>query len=81
MCAERNAIASMITSGESRIARVVAIQEDGRIALPCGACRETIRQLNPGNEDTQILLDLNDRKTAPLRQLLPDWWGAGRELS
>ncbi len=81
MCAERNAIASMITSGESRIARVVAIQEDGRIALPCGACREAIRQLNPGNEDTQILLDLNDRKTAPLRQLLPDWWGAGRELS
>lgn len=39
MCAERNAIANMITNGESQIDKVVAVMSDGRIGPPCGACR------------------------------------------
>ena len=35
-CAEPNAIASMITEGESRILSIVAVLHDGRIMPPCG---------------------------------------------
>ena len=31
MCAERNAIANMITNGESQIEKVVAVMPDGRV--------------------------------------------------
>ena len=48
MCAERNAIANMITNGESKIDKVVAVMPDGRIGAPCGACRELMVQLMPG---------------------------------
>ena len=42
MCAERNAIANMITNGESQIDKVVAVMSDGTVGSPCGACREYI---------------------------------------
>ena len=45
MCAERNAIANMITNGESQIDKVVAVMEDGNVGSPCGACREYMMQL------------------------------------
>ena len=40
MCAERNAIAYMITNGESRIDKIIAVAPDGKTASPYGACRE-----------------------------------------
>ena len=38
MCAERNAIANMITNGESKIVKLVCVMKDGG-RFPCGACR------------------------------------------
>lgn len=38
MCAESNAIANMITNGESHIAKIVAVMPDGKTGIPCGAC-------------------------------------------
>ena len=40
ICAERSAIFSMLTAGESRIERVVTIMSSGACGTPCGACRE-----------------------------------------
>lgn len=39
MCAERNAIANILSNGESQIDKVLAITSDGKSGLPCGACR------------------------------------------
>lgn len=78
MCGERNAIANMITNGESRIVKVVAIGPDGNIGSPCGACREYMMQLDKNSGDIEILLDLETRKTVTLKELLPDWWGTSR---
>ena len=44
MCAERNAIANMITNGESKITKLVCCFSDGRLGSPCGACREYLMQ-------------------------------------
>lgn len=78
MCAERNAMANMITHGESRIDKVVAILPDGRVGSPCGACREFMMQLDKDSGDIEILLDLETEKTIRLKELLPDWWGGER---
>ena len=78
MCAERNAIANMITNGESRIDKVVAIMPDGRVGPPCGACREFMMQLDKDSGDIEILLDPETEKTVKLNELVPHWWGHDR---
>lgn len=78
MCAERNAIASMITYGESQIDKVVAVMPDGHVGSPCGACREMMMQLDKDSGDIEILLSLEPLKTIRLKELMPDWWGQGR---
>ena len=78
MCAERNAIANMITNGESQIDKVVAVMPDGKVGSPCGACREFMMQLDKNSGDIEILLDMETKKTVKLRQLVPDWWGYDR---
>jgi cytidine deaminase len=76
-CAEHSAIASMVTAGEYRVATIVAVwrDEEGRLYVlpPCGRCREFIRQVDPANLDTEVVLDLD--RSARLRDLLPahDW--------
>lgn len=76
MCAERNAIANMITHGESQIDKVVAIMPDGRVGPPCGACRELMMQLDRNSSEIEILLDMDTKRTIKLGELMPDWWGA-----
>lgn len=78
MCAERNAIANMITNGESKIDKVVAIVPNGKVGSPCGACREYMMQLDKDSGEIEILVDYESRKTVRLKELLPDWWGKER---
>ena len=78
MCAERNAIANMITNGESQIDKVVAVMPDGRVGSPCGACREYMMQLDRDSGEIEILLELEGEKTVRLKDLIPDWWGRDR---
>lgn len=75
MCAERNAIANMITNGESQIDKVVAVMEDGSVGSPCGACRELMMQLDKNSGDIEILINHKTRETKRLDELIPDWWG------
>ena len=78
MCAERNAIANMITNGENEIDKVVAVMPDGGVGSPCGACREYMMQLDKDSGEIEILLDPDTQKTVKLKELIPDWWGAER---
>jgi cytidine deaminase len=78
MCAERNAIANMITNGESQIDKVVAVMEDGSVGSPCGACREYMMQLDKDSGEIEILTDLEMLQTVRLKELIPDWWGKER---
>lgn len=74
MCAERNAIANMITNGESKIKKVLAIMPDGKVGPPCGACREFMMQLDKDSKNIEILMDYDSLKTVTLGELCPDWW-------
>ena len=75
MCAERNAMAHMITCGESKITKVVAVMPDGSTGTPCGVCREFMMQLDKDSKDIEILLSLDPLQTVKLGEQLPDWWG------
>ena len=78
MCAERNAIANMITNGESEIDKVVAVMTDGSVGSPCGACRELMMQLSDRSAKIEILTDLETHSFVTLGELVPDWWGKAR---
>ena len=75
MCAERNAIANMITNGESTICRVMVIDRNDRSILPCGACRELMTQLMPDHyRDIEIMLDHEHKEVVKLGDLTSHWW-------
>ncbi len=75
MCAERNAIANMITNGESEIDKLLCIMSDGNLGYPCGACRELLMQLDKNSGKIEILTDLEARECILLESLVPNWWG------
>jgi cytidine deaminase len=72
-CAEHAAIGAMVTAREYKIARIVAVWRDDEGVLhvvpPCGRCREFIRQIDPANLDTDVVL--SHTNSATLRELLP----------
>ena len=75
ICAERNAIFNMLTMGDSKIKRVVAVNWDGKAMSPCGACRELMSQIMPNSyRNIEILLDYETEKIATLGDLTPEWW-------
>ena len=75
MCAERNAISTMITNGEVEIEKVVCIGSDGKFMMPCGACIEYMMQLSEESENIEILKNLEKKESIKLKELIPIWWG------
>ena len=75
---KRNAIANMITNGESKITKVLAIMPDGKVGPPCGACREFMMQLGKDSKDIDVLMDNNTLETVRLGDLCPNWWTDSR---
>ena len=78
MCAERNAISSMLTYGESKIAKLVCIMRNKSVGLPCGVRREYLMQLDKDSKDIQILTNIETFETIKLEELMPNWWGHER---
>ena len=69
-CAEHSAIAAMITAGEHRILKIVAVWGDGVVLPPCGRCREFMYQIDSSNlTNTDIIL--GEDRAVKLKDLLP----------
>lgn len=72
-CAEAAAIAAMVTAGQYEITKIVAVwrSEDGIVYVlpPCGRCREFIRQIDPVNLQTEVVVGSDT--TVALQDLLP----------
>ncbi len=78
MCAERNAIANMITNGENEILKIVCVMGEGKIAMPCGACREYIMQLHKDSRNIEMLVSIEPLEVVTIGELVPSWWGSER---
>ncbi len=75
ICAERNAIFNMITNGEQKIKKVLAIMPDGKSGAPCGACRELMVQLMPDSyQEIEVMMDFEAEEIVTLGELTPKWW-------
>ncbi len=75
-CAERSAIAAMVTAGEYRIAKIVAVWREwqggnGELCVlpPCGVCRQFMLLVDEANLDAEVILGID--QSARLRDLLP----------
>ncbi len=69
---------NMITNGDEKIDKVLAIMPDGKTGAPCGACRELMVQLMPDSyKDIEIMLDYETGRTITLKELTPEWWIKG----
>jgi cytidine deaminase len=53
LCAERVALFSAFSDDETEIEAIAVIVRDGKPALPCGICRELIRERAP---DARLVL-------------------------
>ena len=78
ICAERNAIHTMITNGESEIVKIVCIDSRGHLGSPCGACRELIMQLSENSKYIEILRSEETYEYVTMEELMPNWWGYSR---
>ncbi len=74
MCAERNAVANMITNGEHHILKLAVVMPNGGVGMPCGACRELMMQISDDAEKIEILRNYDSGATIKLKALVPDWW-------
>ena len=70
LCAERSAMSSAISNGETDFAYIV-INGDSHDTFPCGVCRQFIREF--ASSDTKIVIanSLDDYKIFTIDQLLP----------
>ena len=80
VCAERNAIAHAVASGERRLAAIaICGGKDGAITgycAPCGICRQTMREFYDPEEFRVIVArSTSDYKVYSLDQLLPESFG------
>jgi cytidine deaminase len=71
-CAEHSAIAAMVTHGEHKIMKIVAVVEDGTPIPPCGRCREFMHQIHEDNLEAEVIIGKN--RSVRLKELLPFTW-------
>jgi cytidine deaminase len=71
-CAEHAAAAAMITAGENRVLKMIAVGSAGNIMPPCGRCREFISQLHKDNLSTEVMV--KEAVVVTLKELLPHDW-------
>lgn len=76
MCAERNALSTMISNGEFDAQKIVTVDKNGTIMEPCGACREFMMQLSGAKGDIEVLINKNLVLT--IKDLMPYQWQSER---
>lgn len=75
-CAERTALFKAYSEGATEFAALAVIADTPRPVSPCGACRQVIAELCPGDMKV-ILANLNgDVKIVTVDELLPEAFAA-----
>ncbi|TCJ17313.1 cytidine deaminase [Rubrobacter taiwanensis] len=72
ICAERNAAAAMVNSGERKVKTIAVVSPDGERTFPCGACRQVLHEF--GCEEVVVRSE-NGAVSYPFREILPHAFG------
>lgn len=72
LCAERSAVAQMVTAGGKQVRAVAVVTKDG--GTPCGMCRQVLAEFVPAGGDIEVhcINESGERRTHSLRTLLPE---------
>ena len=74
ICAERTAVAKAVSEGHSDFIRIVIAGRSADFCVPCGVCRQVLREFAPGIE-VICLNGKGEEKVFTLPDLLPHSFG------
>jgi cytidine deaminase len=74
-CAEASAIGAMIAAGRTRIVEVAVISDGEDFCVPCGGCRQRLREFVVAGAEIHMCARDGSRQTATLADLLPRSFG------
>ena len=74
ICAERTAVAKAVSEGHSDFIRIVIAGRSADFCVPCGVCRQVLREFAPGIE-VICLNGKGEEKVFTLSELLPYSFG------
>jgi homotetrameric cytidine deaminase len=74
-CAEPNAIGALVVAGHARVVEAAVIGSGEKPCVPCGACRQRLRELMPLDATVHLLAEGGAHETATLGDLIPRSFG------
>jgi homotetrameric cytidine deaminase len=74
-CAEASAIGVLVAAGRSRVLEAAVIAESPDICVPCGGCRQRLREFMPLDGLVHLCSGTGERRTTTLAELLPMSFG------
>jgi homotetrameric cytidine deaminase len=74
-CAEASAIGALIAAGRDKIVEAAVIGDGEEPCVPCGGCRQRLREFMPLDATVHLLAEKGARATMTLEELLPRSFG------
>jgi homotetrameric cytidine deaminase len=74
-CAEASAIGVLVAAGGTRIAEAAVIADSDEPGVPCGGCRQRLRELAAPDTPVHLCSRHGERRTVTLEELLPMAFG------
>jgi homotetrameric cytidine deaminase len=70
-CAEASAIGALVAAGRTRAVEAAVIADSGELCVPCGGCRQRLREFMPLDGRVHLCSSGGERRTVTLEELLP----------
>jgi homotetrameric cytidine deaminase len=74
-CAEASAIGAMVAAGRTKIVEAAVIGDGEEPCVPCGGCRQRLREFMPLDATVHLLAEKGARASMTLEELLPRSFG------
>ena len=74
-CAEASAIGALVAAGRTRVLEAAVIADSDAICVPCGGCRQRLREFMPLDATIHLCSQSGERRAMTLETLLPYSFG------
>jgi homotetrameric cytidine deaminase len=74
-CAEASAIGALVAAGHDRVLEVAVIASGEEVCVPCGGCRQRLREFMPLDATVHLCGSTGAREAVTLESLLPRSFG------
>jgi homotetrameric cytidine deaminase len=74
-CAEASALGVLVAAGGTRVLEAAVVADSDEICVPCGGCRQRLREFMPLDGTIHLCSASGDRRTITLEELLPMSFG------